>query len=165
MKRPVVAVLATAVAIASLVSASPAVASNTSSIFGVSATVQPSATVSSTNLSFGPYTGARVLATSAISVTATAAVGYSINIDGGRWPNADGSRKLIDTSTPAHTLTYQLCQDSGLTTRWGPDTGWALDGTGTGSPQPFTVYGAIPPGQNSAPVGNYSDSLTVTVTY
>jgi spore coat protein U-like protein len=40
----------------------------------------------------------------------------------------------------------------------------AVAATGNGSAQSFTVYGRVPPQAAPAP-GNYSDTITVTVTY
>jgi spore coat protein U-like protein len=70
--------------------------------------------------------------------------------------------------TGSDFLDYNLFRDNGRTSIWG-------DGTGGSSsqfilfliantPRILTVYGRIPPGQDVS-VGQYSDVLTVTVTF
>lgn len=59
-----------------------------------------------------------------------------------------------------------LFTDADRTTAWGDGTGGtAVIGTGTGAEQVKTVYAAIPTGQRGASLGDYSDALTVTLTY
>ena len=63
------------------------------------------------------------------------------------------------------TVTYSLYSDSGHSTVWGNTIGSdTVTGTGSGSPQSFTVYGRVPPQATAAP-GTYNDTITVTVTY
>jgi len=60
---------------------------------------------------------------------------------------------------------YELYSDSARSQRWGNtldiDT---VNNTGTGSSQSLTVYGRVPAPQ-SVPSGDYSDTVTVTITY
>jgi spore coat protein U-like protein len=67
--------------------------------------------------------------------------------------------------TPTNHLSYGLYSDIGHTTNWGTTNG-QVTGTGTGAAVPITVYGQITAAQAAAaPVDNYSDTITVTVTY
>jgi spore coat protein U-like protein len=64
------------------------------------------------------------------------------------------------------TLSYSLYQDAGRTTLWGDGSAGtsARSSTGTGTAQTFTVYGRVP-SNATAPVGSYTDTITVTATY
>jgi spore coat protein U-like protein len=65
-----------------------------------------------------------------------------------------------------NTLNYSLFSNAGRTTNWGNNIGTdTVAGTGTGALQTLTVYGRIPASQTTAPVGSYSDTITVTVTF
>jgi spore coat protein U-like protein len=61
-------------------------------------------------------------------------------------------------------LRYDLYSDNARATIWG-GTGAGYSGyTGTGTSGTVTVYGRVAASQN-APVGSYSDSVTVTITF
>jgi spore coat protein U-like protein len=68
------------------------------------------------------------------------------------------------TGPSASGLSYFLYSDSGRTTNWGNVTGSWVSGTGTGTAQNLTVYGRIPASQ-SALIGSYADTVTVTITF
>ena len=70
------------------------------------------------------------------------------------------------TGPSASGLSYSLYSDSGRTTNWGNVTGSWMSGTGTGTgtAQNLTVYGRIPASQ-SALIGSYADTVTVTITF
>lgn len=137
-----------------------------------------SCSASTTGVSFGAYyplSGSGVDAAGNVRVSCQAVlnlfgtIGYSIALSTGH----------SGTFTPRHMdnagnpLNYNLYTTDTYTTIWGNGTG----GTGvvTGSitlslllPNTFvdhTVYGRIPASQTSAVVGNYGDTITVTVTY
>ncbi len=63
------------------------------------------------------------------------------------------------------TLDYELYRDPGRTENWGntPDID-TVGGTGAGAPLDLTVFGRIPAGQNAL-VGDYGDSILVTITF
>ncbi len=62
-------------------------------------------------------------------------------------------------------MKYALYSDSGRTTVWGNTVGTnTVSGTYAIAQLPLTVYGSIPAGQ-SIPAGNYTDTVTVTITY
>lgn len=60
---------------------------------------------------------------------------------------------------------YTLYQDSSFQTVWGSTAGTNTnDSTGTGAAQSYTVYGKVTSSLN-VPAGNYSDTVTIDVTY
>ena len=68
------------------------------------------------------------------------------------------------TAGPGKYLDYQIYSDVSGETVWGNTalTGVAL--TGTGASQTLTVYGSIPSAQ-MVPQGDYSDQISITITY
>ena len=149
--------------------AAPALAADTGSTLGVSATVTENCVVSTTPVAFGNVdvtTGAAVEATGGISVTCTSGTGWSAAADVGSGTNATlASRKM---ASGTDLLNYGLYTDSGRTSLWGDGVGGStatIDGTGTGSAQAHTIYGRIFASQAALPAGSYADTVTVTVTY
>ncbi|HXS20313.1 MAG TPA: spore coat protein U domain-containing protein, partial [Steroidobacteraceae bacterium] len=61
-------------------------------------------------------------------------------------------------------LDYNLYTNSTHTTIWGDGTSGTVKVSATSLGATYTVYGLIPALQN-VPVGSYSDTVTVTVTY
>jgi spore coat protein U-like protein len=58
-----------------------------------------------------------------------------------------------------------LYRDAGRTNLWGDDDGVdTLGGTGTGAPVEIDVFGRVPM-QQTAPAGDYADTIIVTVTW
>ncbi|WP_395331241.1 spore coat U domain-containing protein [Novosphingobium sp. BL-8H] len=131
-----------------------------------------SCTVSTTPMAFGNYdqTAAAprdVNATVTINCTSVASVLSTADIalsTGGS--NSATARRMISGS---NLLYYNIYADSGHNTVWGDGTGGAsivqvqLNGLLNFSSS-ATAYGRIPALQN-VPVGSYSDTLTITVTY
>lgn len=133
------------------------------STFQVTATVASSCTVTATSLAFGNYTLAQLDGTSTITATCTNGTTYTIGLDAGTFSGATTSTRRM-TGPSATGLSYSLFSDSGRTTNWGNATGSWVSGTGTGAAQVLTVYGRIPANQ-TALIGSYTDTVTVTVTF
>ena len=132
--------------------------------FGVSATVQATCVISATALGFGTYTGLASTGTSTVSVTCTNTTGYNVALNAGTASGATVTTRKM-TGPSSATLSYSLYQDSAHSLNWGLTTGTdTVTGTGNGSAQALTVYGAIPAGQYVAP-GAYSDTITASVIY
>jgi spore coat protein U-like protein len=131
--------------------------------FPVSVTVVSACTISATNLAFGTYTKALINSTSTISVTCTNTTTYNVGLSAG----AGGSVTTRKMPGPGgYSLGYKLCSDgTSCSTNWGNTVGTDTKaGTGTGALQSLTVYGQLPAGQN-VEAGNYTDTITATVTY
>lgn len=85
-----------------------------------------------------------------------------IGIDTGLNP-AGLNRRM--TAGASKFMTYQLYKDAGRTSVWGTSGGATVSYTApNGSATNFTVYGRIPAGQDT-PIGNYTDTVTITATF
>lgn len=138
-------------------------ASNTTTAnMTVSSTVIASCTVSVTALSFGSYTGSVLTGTATISPTCTNGTTYNVGISAGTASGATvNARKMTNG---ASTLNYSLLQSSGGS-NWGNTVGSdTVPKTGDGTTQTLTVFGTIPASQTS-PLGSYSDTVVVTITF
>lgn len=159
-------VAATALAGATL---APAVAhaDSASNSFTVSAHVVSSCEVTANDLNFGDYNpvaAANVDAATTLSVRCTNGTAYNVGLDMGAGSGASpATRYMADSSSNA--LAYTLYQNAGRTTLWGTTVGTnTRSGTGTGNAVTIDVYGRIPMNQ-TAPTGNYSDTITVSVVW
>ncbi len=148
--------------------ATPAVAATTSSNLGVNATVSANCTVTTSALAFGsidPLSASAVDGTGGVTVTCTNGTAWSASADAGTGSGATLATRRMTSA--GNTLDYSLYTDAGRTTVWGDGSGSTVTvgNNGTGSAQPFTVYGRIPGGQSGVPAGSYDDIVAVTITY
>jgi spore coat protein U-like protein len=141
-------------------------AASTTSTFTVQVAITATCTINSAStLDFGTQgvLAANVDQSSTIQVTCTNTTPYNIGLNAGTGSGATVAVRKM-TSGGA-TVNYTLYSDTGRTTVWGntisTDT---VAGTGNGTGQNYTVYGRIPAQTTPAP-GNYTDTITVTVTY
>ena len=145
-------------------------ATTATSTFTVTATVAASCTVAATSLAFGNFTLTQLDGTSTITLTCTNGTSYTVGLDAGTSPSATTVARKMTGPTVGSTvqyLSYALYSDPGRTTNWGATSASWVSGTGTGSAVPITVYGRIPAStaNQTASIGSYSDTITVTVTY
>lgn len=167
MNRNSLALIAAAVALA--VAGSAGAASTKTATFNVSASVNDNCTVSATDLAFGAFTAsADVTNTSSVKVRCTNGTGYTVKLNEGS-SGSFATRKLFNGSD---FLAYNLYKDAGHTSIWGngSNSTFTNGGTGTGlsaaKEVTYTVYGKLPvSGNEDAPVGNYADTITVSVDY
>lgn len=139
----------------------PAHAATPNSSMTVSATVTANCVMRANALNFGNYTGNVNSATSSIQVTCTNGVPYSVILGSGN----SGSVLNRTMSNGSNTLPYGLYKDSSHSSNWGQTAGIGdHTGTGSGAAQNITVYGVIKAGI-TAPVGNYTDTVLVTINY
>jgi spore coat protein U-like protein len=119
------------------------------------------AITSPTDLDFGANTllNANVDQTSTFDVQCTNTTPYDIGLDQGL--NFSGSRRMDDGG--GNFVSYALYSNAGRTTVW-DDGANLVNATGTGSVVTHTVYGRVPPQTTPAP-GNYTDTVTIEVTY
>lgn len=154
------------VALLALAAPNMACAAQDQTTFAVTASVVAACAVSATNMLFGSYDPTSATPNdkqSTVNVTCTNGVSYAIGLDAGGGSGATVAARKMSASTDL--LTYSLYTDSGRMTVWGNTANVdVVSSTGTGVLQAFTVYGRAPAAQ-TAPVGNYTDTVTVTVTF
>jgi spore coat protein U-like protein len=141
-------------------------ASNGTFPFTARADVQPQCRLTTaTDLDFGSVPG--LLTTnrdqlSTISTTCTYRTAWQIGLNNGQ--HAVGSTRRM-TGVGSYAVNYELYRDSVRSLRWGTTLNTdTFSGTGSGSVQSVPVYGRVPP-QTAVAAGNYSDIITVTVTF
>ncbi|MGO9171121.1 MAG: spore coat U domain-containing protein [Rhodomicrobium sp.] len=100
------------------------------------------------------------------SILVTCDTGHGYTLDLGNGNHYSGSyRQMAGTLSSSHLLTYQLYTSNSYSTIWGSQAGGTtVSSTGTGIAQTFSVYGQIPTSANFV-TDQYSDSITVTLTY
>ncbi|MDO5624864.1 MAG: spore coat protein U domain-containing protein [Pseudomonadota bacterium] len=135
--------------------------------FAVSATVVPRCQVQVDTLDFGVggLLTANVDAASSLRATCTLRTPYQIGLDNGQ--NALGNVRRM-AGPGGDFISYELYRDSARTQRWGNAVGVDTLSTGTigsGAATSHTLWGRVPPQAVSPTPGNYSDTVTVTVTY
>ena len=164
------ALLGSTLALSSTLISKPAFAAPapTPSSIEVSATVAGTCTLSTTPMNFGSFDSSKdATATADITVTCTNGLAPDVHLDQGQNPLSGSTleapqRSMVSDALPAGTLAYGIYQDQNNNV-WGSggtSQSFLANGTATG----LTAYGKIPAGQ-TAPVGNYSDTVAVTVTY
>jgi outer membrane usher protein len=138
--------------------------SSSTGSFTVTAVVQASCAISATSLAFGTYTGVARNSTSTLSIQCTNSTGYNVGLNAGTATGATVTTRRM-TGSGSAVLGYSLFSDSARTHNWGNTVGTnTVAGNGTGAVQSLTVYGQIPAAQSVTP-GNYSDTITATITY
>lgn len=120
---------------------------------------------SASTLDFGSY-GVLDLArtaSSAIGVQCTNGQGYSISLDGGNGSSGTTTTRTMEKG--AEAINYTIWQNSGHSQNWGTSGAEVMTSlTGNGSVQSYPVYGVVPI-QATPSAGNYTDTVTITVTY
>jgi spore coat protein U-like protein len=153
-----------ATALATGISPLPVSAATSTATFQVSANVPAVCLISATNLAFGAYTGAVANATSTVSVTCTNATPYTVGLDAGTSTGATVSTRKM-TGPRGALLAYSLSRDSARSLNWGNTVGTdTQSGSGNGNAQNLTVFGQVAANQFVA-AGNYTDTITATITY
>lgn len=126
--------------------------------------IDTNCTVNADPLDFGTVTEiSGHAANSTLSVTCTLNGPFSIALNGGEVTGDINDRRMQLDPGP-DTIAYQLYKDGAHTQIWGNTPSTDVDGTGTGNPQSFTVFGLVP-AQGPKPSGTYEDTITVTVSF
>lgn len=136
-----------------------AYASTATTTMGVTAAVAKNCAIATAPLNFGNYNGtAAVQASAAVTANCTTSTTYGITL------SSANSYKLTGTNGNATFLNYALT-GSDYSTQLNGVLVAANAATGTGANQSYTVYGVIATGQTTAQPDNYSDTVTLTITY
>jgi spore coat protein U-like protein len=152
---------------------SSAKATTATSNFTVSASVISSCTISAANLAFGNYDPVVANATTALNVNSTITVActkgdaVTIGLNAGLYgSHATGTTRAMSSggTTPSY-LSYDIYQNTGLTTLWGNSGSGLYNYTSTGKAAvALTDYGTVPAGQDQ-PIASYQDTVTATITF
>lgn len=156
-----------AAALALALATTGARAETASTDFDVTVTIISTCSITvpaATGVHFGSVasTATAVEAEGQLNVNCTPGTGYQVALDAGL--NADGDIQARAMSGTGGTIRYQLYRDGGFSSVWGStDSVDTVGGSGTGSVQEIPVYGRLENANVSA--GNYTDTITATITY
>ena len=151
--------------------AAAANSATTGTSFAVTATVQSTCSATATTLAFSPYTpgGGVITSNGTISVKCTKNTPFTVALNGGTTTGGTIAQRLL--ALGANTLQYNLFTTAALTQVFGDGSGTSKTGAGTGAgvatATTVTVFGQLPDSvaNQAAVAGNYTDTITVTVTY
>lgn len=136
--------------------------------FTVTANVISDCVITATDVDFGTrgVLAAASTATGTITARCTNGSPYTLSMNAGTSAGASVGNRRMQRSGGTEQVSYQLYQNAGYSIPWGDGTAGTnvLSGTGTGTPQTYTVYGRVP-AQLTPVAGTYVDTVTVTVTY
>jgi spore coat protein U-like protein len=135
----------------------------------VTASVAAVCLIGNATLAFGAYnptSGTAVTATTNVTLTCTLSTPFGIGMSAGAATGATVTTRAMQLTTSASTtLGYGLYQDAGHTINW---TNATNSYTATSSASSLTntvpIYGQIPASE-AAPVGNYTDTVVMTVNF
>jgi spore coat protein U-like protein len=131
----------------------------------VTATYQPTCTLSADPLAFGNLATTQNGAdtSTALHATCSAATPFTVWMNGGLTGATDPALRQMQNG--ANRLTYGIYRDASRTQVWG-DTASVneLGGSGSGGNLTIPVYGRVQP-QTTPPVGTYTDTVVVTINY
>jgi spore coat protein U-like protein len=149
---------------APLVGATQVGAATATASLTVTATVAGTCTISATSMAFGTLsTTADNNPTATVTYNCSNGTYARITADQGQnWANASSDRVMVSGS---NRLNYQLYLASERSRRL-DDYAGAFDRTGTGSDATVTIYGRVRAADAAAAApGNYTDTVTLTITY
>ncbi|WP_027784041.1 MULTISPECIES: spore coat U domain-containing protein [Burkholderia] len=134
--------------------------------FSATANVINNCNISATNVNFGTASvlSGALAATGSITAQCTNGDAWKIALNGGGSGNV--TARQMQRSGGGGTINYGLYTDAARSIAWGDGTGGSatVTGVGTGTSQVVTVYGAVPAQTTPAP-GNYSDTITATISF
>lgn len=161
--------VAAAGCVLALVASAVGLAGTATGTFTVQAVINSACNVSASTLNFGAYNPASATAltgTSTVSVYCTNGSAYTTALNVGSGGGTFATRTLLNGSSD--TLNFNLYRDAGYSQIWGDGSAstYTVAGTGAGllTANTITVYGQIPVSQDK-PVGTYTSTITVTVSY
>jgi spore coat protein U-like protein len=151
--------------------AAAANSATTGTSFAVTETVLSICSATATTLAFSPYTpgGGVITNNSTISVKCTKNTPFTVALNGGTTTGGTIAQRLL--AQGANTLQYNLFTSAALTQVFGDGSGTSKTVAGTGAgvatAATVTVFGQVPDNatNQAAVAGNYTDTITVTVTY
>lgn len=101
--------------------------------------------------------------TSTFTVTCSLTTPFWVGLGSGQNSASVTARKMKRTAG-TELVDYSLTTDPSHVTNWGDTQATGVSGVGTAAPEIMTIYGIVP-GQTTPVPGNYTDVVTVTLTY
>ncbi|MDN7971066.1 spore coat U domain-containing protein [Burkholderia multivorans] len=134
--------------------------------FTATANVVNNCNITATNVAFGTASvlSTPLSATGSISAQCTNGDAWKIALNGGGSGNV--AARQMQRSGGGGSIAYGLYTDAAHSIAWGDGSAGTstVTGVGTGNAQVVTVYGAVPAQTTPAP-GNYSDTITATISF
>ena len=142
----------------------------------VSADINVSCTISTTDLSFGTYDGIVANVSQDLTETATISTNCTtgsigiITMGGGQygaWNRRSRIRRMKNEGSNSY-LKYEIYADAGHTFVWNYDQTrmrTVTEVVGNGAPQEMTIYGKVFKNQGDAETGSYTDTVNIGVNY
>lgn len=163
MRRVRIASLALAAG-ASALGAAPCLAGKATQAMPVSVQVVTSCSVSATPMAFsGVLAFLDRDATSTVQLNCSPNTAFRVDLDNGL--NALGSNRRVRNLTSATFLDYEVYRDAARTSRWGANPASNVAGnSGPSGVATLTAYGRLQGGAGIF-LGQYTDTLTVTVSF
>jgi spore coat protein U-like protein len=150
---------------------------DTTADMAVTANINPSCTLSTTDLDFGAYDAVVANATedltasAQISTTCTSGATGVVTMNQGDHAfycvNFNCIRRMANAEETSF-LRYQIYTNAGYSVVWNHDVdemSSVASVIGTGVSQNLTVFGEVPKNQRYATAGRYSDLVSITLTY
>jgi spore coat protein U-like protein len=160
------ATISTLVAFAGLAMVAPAAdATTTTSNMSVQLILVSNCVIGSVaSMDFGSSIDlATALSTTAnILVTCTSGTPYTVELSAGGGSGATTAARKMTSG--GNTVTYSIYKESAHTNVFGTGGTEKVSATGNAAAQTYTAYGLVPI-QATPPIGTYTDTVTVTVTY
>ncbi|MDC1455213.1 spore coat protein U domain-containing protein [Amylibacter sp.] len=168
LKRSIVS----AIALGSFILGPHSNADRVTAMMNVGVSVIYSCSMNTSSMAFGAYDGVGANASIALKATATvistctsgAAALITLNAGASAGSGSANAPVRRMTAGPGKYLDYQIYSDVSGETVWGNTLLTGVAFTGTGASQTLTVYGSIPSAQ-MVPQGDYSDQISITITY
>jgi len=149
---------------ASMLSTAALAATSAPANLNVTLKVNPSCSISATTLAFPAQDGLNALVDASASLTLTCTNGTNYNVQFDNGANAQGTQRRMKNAGNAF-VNYQIYKEDARTTVLGSIDGTdTIGGTGTGTAQNPMIYGRVP-AQPLAVVGDYTDTVQMTVSY
>lgn len=142
-----------------------AAAEGVTASLAVSATVERTCSVSVSPVAFGSVRpGEAREASGSLEVACTPGTAWTASADVGTGPGASHARRKMSGSRGQ--IAYSL-YPAGERNPWGDGSGSSatIGDTGTGERRSYPIRGRISGGQDDLPSGEYSDLVTVTISY
>lgn len=160
--------LNTALALALFAAAPMAMAGTATANMQVSIKLDNSCTIATNPLNFNTQTtlASNIDAQTTLTVTCVSAGPYTVSISAGGGTGATFASRKMKHATLTDTINYSLYAETGRTNVIGDGTSGnvTLAGSAAGA-TPFTIFGRVFGSQNPKATGDYSDTVTATVSF